>query len=404
MNSYLLTLIVRFLVAFSGFVVFFISSKLFGAEGRGIIGYGTSIVSIVGLLLSFNLGRSFFSETKQNENLKQKLLPDFLAINYSLIIVGIVFTILFWLINSKAKAIIDLSLLVPFLVLIPYYVWSVNGNPIFATLNLTSIQDAIIGIQRLILIVFMFLALILNIDNLTVFLFLYAIVLASGTLFEMIYLGVSSKGIFQSLRLMRYIKDSKHFHLDYLGFNLYPLILMIFAGSLLELSQLGNLNFIIQMINFVFILPFVASIRMKNYVAAKGAIQYIESIKKIFLFTFIASVIAIIVIFGFLNTSLFNKYFFSFSEVQSLFLIAAFAVPGYIAYQFIYPVLIEYNLIQVSMKINLLIITFVTSLTYPILKYYGLLGGTILFSLFYLLIFIAQIYFYRRLKPMLISN
>jgi len=179
---------------------------------------------------------------------------------------------------------------------------------------------------------------------------------------------------------------------------------MIFAGSLLELSQLGNLNFIIQMINFVFILPFVASIRMKNYVAAKGAIQYIESIKKIFLFTFIASVIAIIVIFGFLNTSLFNKYFFSLSEVQSLFLIAAFAVPGYIAYQFIYPVLIEYNLIQVSMKINLLIITFVTSLTYPILKYYGLLGGTILFSLFYLLIFIAQIYFYRRLKPMLISN
>jgi O-antigen/teichoic acid export membrane protein len=171
MKSYLFTLIVRFLVAFSGFVVFFISSKLFGAEGRGIIGYGTSIVSIVGLLLSFNLGRSFFSETKQNENLKQKLLPDFLVINCSLIIVGIFFTILFWLINSKAKAIIDLSLLVPFLVLVPYYLWSVNGNAIFATLNLTSIQDAIIGTQRLILIVFIFLALILNIDNLTVFCF-----------------------------------------------------------------------------------------------------------------------------------------------------------------------------------------------------------------------------------------
>ena len=203
---------------------------------------------------------------------------------------------------------------------------------------------------------------------------------------------------------MRYIKDSKHLHLDYLAFNLYPLILMIFAGSLLELSQLGNLNFIIQMINFVFILSFVASIRMKNYVAAKGAIQNIESIKNLFLFTFIASVIAIIVIFVFLNTSLFNKYFSSFSEVQSLFLIAAFAVPGYIAYQFIYPVLIEYNLIQISMKINLLIITFVISLTYPILKYYGLLGGAILFSLFYLLIFIAQIYFYRKLKSIMISN
>ncbi len=82
MNRYFFTLFVRFFVAFSGFVVFVVSSKLFGAEGRGIIGFGTSLDSIVGLLLSFNLGRSFLFETKKKGALKQKLLPNFLAINY----------------------------------------------------------------------------------------------------------------------------------------------------------------------------------------------------------------------------------------------------------------------------------------------------------------------------------
>ena len=59
MKLFLFTLFVRFFVAFSGLVVFVISSKLYGAEGRGLIGFGTSIVSLFGLLLSFNLGRSF---------------------------------------------------------------------------------------------------------------------------------------------------------------------------------------------------------------------------------------------------------------------------------------------------------------------------------------------------------
>lgn len=89
MKNYFFTLFVRFFVAFSGLIVFIISSKLFGAEGRGVIGFGTSIVSLFGLLLSFNLGRSFLSQAKSNENLKKKLLPNYLAIHYLLMIAGI---------------------------------------------------------------------------------------------------------------------------------------------------------------------------------------------------------------------------------------------------------------------------------------------------------------------------
>jgi len=148
MKNYLFKLFVRFFVAFSGLVVFAISSKLYGAEGRGVIGFGISIVSLFGLLLSFNLGWSFLFEAKSNENLKQKLLPNYLAIHYLLIIAGIFISGMFWYLNANARVIIDSKAMMAFLILVPFYVWSVNGNSIYATLNKTTKQDFIIFLQR----------------------------------------------------------------------------------------------------------------------------------------------------------------------------------------------------------------------------------------------------------------
>lgn len=404
MRRYLLTLFVRFFVAVSGFVAFVVSSKLFGAEGRGVIGFGTSLVSIIGLFISFNLGRSFLFEVKKNEVLKRKLLPNFLAINYLLIIIGIVTSILFWFFNDQAMAIIDFPLILAFTILVPYYLWSVNGNNFFATLNQTSRQDVIILIQRIILIIFMLLAFMLNLKNFTTFLFAYAIILGCGALSEMLFLGSPLRGFSQVFRIGSYIFDSKYVHIDYLAFNLFPLILILLAASFLKLPQLGILNFVIQLINFVFILSMVASIRMKTYVAEKGVAQYLGSIKKLFVLTFALSIFMIAFIYIFLSTEFFRTYFSSFGDVAPYFLISSLAVPGFIAYQFIYPILIEYNQIVFSMRINLLIFIALVSLTYPVLNFYGLLGGVSLFALFYLLVLLAQFYLYKRLRSMLIRN
>ncbi len=404
MKNYFFTLFVRFFVAFSGFFVFIISSKLYGAEGRGVIGFGTSIVSLFGLLLSFNLGRSFLFETKSNENLKQKLLPNYLAIHYLLIIAGIFISALFWYFNANARVIIDSKAMMAFLILVPFYVWSVNGSSIYATLNKTTKQDFVIFFQRVILVVVTLLIFKLNIQDIRVFLFIYALVLFLGTVTEMGFLGSPLKGFSQIHNIGRYISDSKYVHVDYLAFNLYPLILMVFSGLFLKLTELGKLNFLIQLVNFIFILSIVASIRMKTYVAAKGVIQYIESIKKLLLFTLIVSLISIIVIFAFLNTPFFSEHFSSFGDVLIYFMIISLAVPGYIAYQFMYPILIEYNQIHLSIKINLLILIILASLTHPILKLYGLIGGVSLFALFYLLVLLAQLYIYKKLRPVLISN
>jgi len=244
----------------------------------------------------------------------------------------------------------------------------------------------------------------LNTQDIRVFLFIYALVLGFGTITELGLLGSRLKGISQIHNIRQYISDSKYFHIDYLAFNIYPLILMIFAGLYLKLTELGKLNFLIQLVNFIFILSIVASIKMKTYEGAKGIIHYREAIKKLFLGTFLASVISIIVIFTFLNTRFFNEHFSSFGDVLIYFLIISLAVPGYIAYQFIYPILIEYDQIHLSMKINLLILIILVSLTHPILKLYGLIGSVSLFALFYLLVLSAQFYLFRRLRPMLIRN
>ncbi len=404
MKSYFFTLFVRFFVAFSGLVVFVVSSKLYGAEGRGIIGYGTSIVSLFGLLLSFNLGRSFLFETKKNENLKQKLLPNFLTIIYLLMVVGVFTTAIFWFCNHNARSVIDSKTMMAFLILTPYYVWSVNGTTIYATLNKTTQQDTVIFVQRIVLIIITLIVFLLNVQSIKVFLYLYALILCVGTITEMSLLGNPKKDFAQLYNIRQYVSNSKYAHMDYLAFNLYPLCLMIVSGLFLKLSDLGNLNFLIQLINFIFILAAVASIRVKTYVSSKGMLYHSSPIKKLILFTLFMTAISVLAIFIFLKTDFFGEYFSTFKDLSALFLLISLALPGYIAYQFLYPVLIEYGQIYQSMKINLSIFIAIILITYPVLSLYGLVGGVVLFALFYLMILLGQIYLYKRLKLRIIRN
>ena len=114
MQKYFFTLFVRFFIAFSGLVVFVITSKVYGAEGRGLIGFGSSLVSIFGLILSFNLGRSFLFETKQNELLKHTMLPDFMAINYFFVLMGSAAVLTYWSISSIARNLLNVGSILAF--------------------------------------------------------------------------------------------------------------------------------------------------------------------------------------------------------------------------------------------------------------------------------------------------
>ena len=398
MKSYFFTLFVRFFIAFSGLVVFVVSSKLYGSEGRGIIGYGTALVSIFSLMLSFNLGRSFLFLTQKNEILKQKLLPNFIAINYLLIITGVVITFIFWFFNPIARLIIDLEAIMAFLILIPYYIWSVNGTAIYSTLNKTSQQDMVIFVQRIILVIITLLVFLLNLQSINVFLYIYALILCLGTITEIALLGSPTKKFAEIFNIRQYVSDSKYAHIDYLAFHLFPLFLMMASGFFLHLSDLGRLNFLIQLINFIFILSMVASIRVKAYASINGVLNYRGRIKSLVFFTSTLSAISITAIFIFLNTDFFSEHFPTFGDLPALFLMISVSVPGYIAYQFLYPALIEYDQIHQSMKINLWIFIVLILMTYPVLSLYGLMGSVALFALFYLFVLLAQFYLYKNLK------
>lgn len=386
------------MIPLSGFVVFIVTSKLFGAEGRGVIAYGTSLVSIISLLLSFNLGRTFLFATKNNTKLKQKLLLSFLVLNCMLIFGAMCIISFYWLFSSLSQKIIPSPVIYAFLLLTPYYIWSItNGNNIFSALNLTTLQDVVIGIQRLVLILFMLLLSFLDIDSFSFFIFIYAGILGGGACYEIISLARISEGFTRIINIRYYLFSSKIFHIDYLSFHLYPLILVLVSGIFLELAQLGRLNFIFQLVNLVFLLAVVASLRVKTYVASEGSLYFISSIKSLFVFTSVLSIAMVFLFYIALKSDYFSELLPSFDGLSSYFLMISLAIPGYIVYQFTYPMLLEHNLMSLSMKANLSILIFLFFITYPLLKYYGFKGSIILFILFYFLIFISQLYIFLKI-------
>ncbi|MDA9221640.1 hypothetical protein N9O82_01830 [Methylophilaceae bacterium] len=286
-----------------------------------------------------------------------------------------------------------------FLLLLPYYLWTVNGSTIYATMNKTSIQDLIILFYRTSLIIFALLIYYLIIPHdFTTFIYIYSFIILTGTVVEIFFLDNPFKQKLRFNNIVQYINLSKSLHVDYIAFNVYQLVLMIFSASMIELKELGKLNFLIQIMNFLFILSIVGSIRVKKYVAHEGFVSNFRKIKLLYFFSIFTSTILAALIFFILKSSFFIDYFSNFGNLSNFFLITCFSIPGYFTYQFIYPFLIEYNFINLSMKINLLIFMIMALITFPVIKVYGFYGSAMLFSTFYLLILIGQIYIWKKIS------
>jgi hypothetical protein len=399
LKDYFFTIFTRFFIVFSGLIVFIVSAKLYGSEGRGVIGIGTSLASIFGLAISSNLGRSFLLLSGRSEAQKRKLLPNFLAINYLLTFIAILLAVLFWYFSSAIRNHLSFSFFLTFLMLIPTYVWSINGTAIYAALNQTHKQDKVILLTRTTLVFMMVLAYVFGVSIFS-FIFMYAFILVIGSIFEIYLLDTPFKSNLSVDRLFFYLGKSWVVHVDYLSFSLFPLVLMLMAATFLNTRGLGHLNFSIQIINVVFTLSVIGSIRMKTYSSAKGIIGHLASAKKLFAYTFIFSLLLIILIFSLLNSSFFEFYFPDFKGTEMSLLILSLGLPGYLSYQFLYPALIEYKLINLSKNINLACNVFIICISYTILKHFELMGAYFLFGFFYFLIFIGQIYLYKKIKSL----
>tara|TARA_B100001093_G_scaffold519398_1_gene608251 strand:+ start:7267 stop:8487 length:1221 start_codon:yes stop_codon:yes gene_type:complete len=387
MYNYLFSLFCRYSIVLSGFIVFIFTSYQFGPEGRGIIAIGGSIISIIGIIFSFNLGRSFISLAKQNKILKENLIKSYIKLHLVLIFLAIFVAFIYMFFSNHLYELSLQNIIFLFLIGIPFYLWGVNNNDIYASFDMTFKQEVIILSTRIVLIIVLALLWLLNANQIFIFLLLYYFTLSVGSLVEMIYIYRQGKLKDFSI-LKKYLplipKLIKYAHSDYLAFHLYPFFLILLSTFFLDLKELGKLNFAIQITSFIFLLSIVASIRMKSYVSMKGTKNYSKNIIILFFITSILSFFAFVLCI-FLVQDFVNYFFSSFGDIRKYLLILLFSIPGHLLYQFNLPVMLEKNQLKKSAVINGMNFIFCLFIAFFAIKYYGIYGFCVSFSLFYML-------------------
>ncbi len=377
------------------------SSKLFGAEGRGIISYGTSIFASFALITSFNLGRGFIVKTARDENLRKQYLFSFLVLNTLAIALTAILGLLFFWISRSADSILEIHQLFPLMATSVFYVWSINGNEIFAALQLTTKQETIILGTRAAIVAFLVIFYLSNSNDVVTFIWWYAGILGAGVVCEWLVLSGYLKG--QTVKwsyLLSSLKQSFWPHLDYVSFHLFPLVLILICGLYLDKASIGRVNFSIQIINLIFLLSVTASIRIKSYISSVGFRQRLEVIKKLFKVTLLASIvmaIAAIPAIGFLTS---RNSFGSFQGVEDLFKIAIFAIPGYIAYQFLLPLWLEDKLVKKAALLNCTNMIIACAFTPWMINTYHEAGALLCFSIFHMGSLIVQLAMFRTARQL----
>lgn len=383
----------------SGFLVFLVSASLFGASGRGIISYGTSLFTFFGLIFCFNLGRAFLAETSQNEVLKKELLSDYISLNLLTMILTCAVSFIFWFLSKSAREILDIKIMISLIVSSFFYVWSINSTSIFAVFQETHTQEKFFIFTRAMLCLVLGIFYWFKIYKISYFIGLYSIILGGGSFLELLYLcrALDIKIKLVALeRIKKILKISLWPHLDYLAFNLFPLILILISGNFLTKQEIGKISFALQFINVVFLLSTVANIRISSYVSVVGFKARKEKIKKLFFVTLLLSYLASGVMYYSLRFITERQHFSTFEGTSELFLLTILAIPGFVLYQFINPIWLEIGYIKKSALCNLIVLFVVSLVSYLILANKNYYHGVMLFSAFYLSILLSQFYLLRK--------
>lgn len=394
MKKYFFSILVRGLLAFSGFMVFLVSAKLFGSEGRGIISYGGSIFATLGLFFSFNLGRTFLMTTYKRDDLKQNNLLSFLILNLYAVILTCLVGMIFWSFSSSAQSILDLKILIPFSITSIYYVWTANGNSMFAAFLKTPLQETIILVTRFVMLSFLIVFLFFDIEDLGRFVLYYSLILSGGVLFEVAFLLYVVKPrfeLFTRSELLKTLYKSLLPHLDFLAFNSYPLMLVIISGWYLQKAEIGRVNFALQVINLIFLLSTTANIRVSAYMSDVGIAQRQTQFNRLIKATFFLSILAVGVVYFLLNFLTKTSYFESFDGVARLFLIVSLSVPGYMMYQFYNLIWLEKKVVKQSALLNTFFLVLTLVISPFFLMHWGEIGMACLFSIFHVFLLISQL-------------
>ena len=399
MKSYLWSVSVRFYLAFSGFLVFLLTASLFGADGRGIIGFGTSVFAISGIIFSANLGRTFVALTKKNESLKKRLLRKFLQLNCFLSIAAGIAGLAYWSFSNSAQEILSPLQAACFSLTSIFYVWSINGNAFFASLLATKNQERIILIIRTFLIILLAVLYLLKETSIDYFIIWYSIILFMGSLTEILYLYMHHTPDGNSIITpnTEILKDSFFHHFDFLSFNVFPLFLTVLLASYVNKSEVGRFNFALQITNLIFLFSTTANIRLTTYVSDVGYKARLAQFTKLFWATLSLSMFSVLVVSLVLNWVTARLHFEQFRGVEWLFIICGLSIPGYISYQFLSPIWIELHKQKQAATVHGLNFLLFLILSPCVIAKFKVAGAVWLFTLFHCGLILSQGFLYQRL-------
>lgn len=253
----------------SALVIFLISSYLYGPEGRGAISFLTALYAVLGLLLSFGVGRAVYQRTTNNPETADDLyISTIRFINILSVLVAVVSSalFLFYIVTNHGSMKSDFLNFILFLGYFPYAVWQYISNFFFTASRKTELHDKITIATRCGQITILLITILCKLE-INSFIFLYGATSYLVYFVEskaLLYTAKTKDSWMTSLRKLYALKNElKWPYIDSLSQMLAPLAIFI-MGLLITKEDLGHYNFTLQIISTLYFPLWLLSIKIQE--------------------------------------------------------------------------------------------------------------------------------------------
>lgn len=273
------------------FIIFLLSAKMFGPEGRGVVSSLVATVTLVGSFFGFSIGRIVMNEVLSNNTSPELYLKskyaNYLAILFISTFTGIVFTVFLILFFPGFFGQISFTYVAIIFLGLPYYVWSSYSIYFYSILGKTLVQNKITIAVKFIFLALLGIMFFMHILTLKVFVGLFSFVNLLQFTIDQRYLkgriGYDSK-VTRSVILLL-LKRSSMIHIDTVGYILYSSLVVVVLNIYLPVKEVGYFNFAAQLISIILVVPTIVSQFLNAEIAKMGCDGVWPLQKKVILLT-----------------------------------------------------------------------------------------------------------------------
>lgn len=303
-----------------GFIVFLITAKIYGSEGRGIVAASNQILTLISTILCFSLGRVLpylliGFEQGVPAFFKQNFYSFFYACMGLTIPAGVCVLFLGWFYPAFLGQ-LEFRYLLISMVSLPYFLWSATSVIVFSTANLIVKQSRIILINRTIYLLIVLTLIYLIKPPIFVYLTIISII-------NLLQFFSEIKVFFNDFKPFRKIdpvfmkklfSNAIKIHPDTVANLAYLSFITVIINKLMSLKDVGNFSFALQIIAIINIIPSIINQYIISTITEKGVEEswkiqrrYIYITLGFMLFVTFAAIICYSFLISFLNLESFAE-------------------------------------------------------------------------------------------------